>query len=106
MQKSLLIFVILGVGNTQELTPSQASKLRSYNHSLLAKMRYQKLLQRTALISKKQANRVAEEACKSEVYFSKLKVGSNRLFYILKTNNGMVKIDALDGQIMQECEQR
>jgi uncharacterized membrane protein YkoI len=106
MQKSLWIFVILGVGNTQELTPSQASKLRSYNHSLFAKMRYQKLLQRTALISKKQANRVAEEECKSEVYFSKLQVKSNRLFYTLKTDNGTLKIDALDGQIMEGCVEK
>ena len=103
MQKLLLIVALLGGASAQELTPSQASKLRNYNHSLLGKIRYKRLLQSTAQISKDKAFEIAKEVCKSEVYFSKLQVRLNRLFYILKTNKGSVKIDALDGQIMEGC---
>ena len=97
----LLILAVLGVSNAQELTPSQASKLRNYNHSLSGKMRYKRLLQRTALVKKEKAHEMAEEECKSEVYYSKLSVHNNRLFYTIETDKCTIKIDALDGEIME-----
>ena len=106
MQKLLLIVALLGGVSAQKLTPSEASKLQNYNHSLSGKIRFKRLLQRTAKISKDKALAMAEEECKSEVYFSKLQVKSNRLFYTLKTDNGTLKIDALDGQIMEGCVEK
>ena len=105
MQKILLVFALLVVSNAQELTPNQASKLRNYNHSLSGKMRYRNLLQRTAVIKKDKAYKMAKEECKSEAYSSKLAVRSNRLFYTFYTDTGTVKIDALDGKIMQKCKE-
>ena len=104
MQKLLLILAVLGVSNAQELTPSQASKLKNYNHSLSGKMRYKRLLQRTAVIKKDEAYEMAEKECDSEAYFSKLSVRSNRLFYTIYTDKCTIKIDALDGEIMENCK--
>jgi len=106
MQKIILMVAIVGLCNAQELTPSQASKLRNYNHSLSGKMRHKRLLERTALIKKDKAYELAEEECKSEPYSSKLFVRSNRLIYTIYTDNGSIQIDALDGEIMQKCEEK
>jgi uncharacterized membrane protein YkoI len=104
MRKILLILVVLGVSNAQELTPSQVSKLKNYNHSLSGKMRYKRLLKRMAVIKKDKAYEMAEKACQSKPYSLKLSVRSNRLFYTIQPDKGSMKIDALDGQIMQKCE--
>ena len=105
MSKILLVLALFVMGHAQELTPTQASKLKNYNHSLSGKMRYKKLLQKTAIIDKDKAYSIASEECKSEVYFSKLSVRSMRLFYTLYSHGGRVKIDALDGKIIQRCTQ-
>jgi hypothetical protein len=104
MQKILLIVAIVGVNYAQELTSTEANKLRNYNHSLSGKIRHKRLLERTAIVTKEEAYRVAKEACESQVNFSKLSVRSNRLFYTLYTDKGMIKIDALDNKIMEECK--
>jgi len=106
MQKILWIVALLTLGNAQELTPAQASKLRNYDHSLSGKIRYKRLLQQTALISKQRAYEVAEQECKAKPYKAKLQVRFNRLFYTVYTDSGYIKIDALDGEIMQKCEQK
>ena len=103
MQKALLMVTLLGTTHAQELTPTQVSKLRNYSHSLSGKIRHKRLLRKTAVITKKQAHEMAKDGCDSEVYSSKLSVHSNRLFYTLYTDEGHVKIDALDGEIMQKC---
>lgn len=102
MYKILLVLAVLGVSNAQELTPSQASKLRNYNHSLSGKIRHKRLLQRVAVIKKEEAYKIAKEACSAEVYSSKLSVRSNRLFYTIYTDACIIKIDALDGEIMEK----
>jgi uncharacterized membrane protein YkoI len=104
MRKILLILAVLGVSNAQELTPSQVSKLRNYNHSLSGKMRYKRLLKRMAIIKKDKAYEMAEEACQSEPYSLTLSVRANRLVYTIKTDKGSMKIDALDAQVMKKCE--
>ena len=55
MSKILLVLALFVMGHAQELTPTQASKLKNYNHSLSGKMRYKKLLQKTAIINKDKA---------------------------------------------------
>ena len=105
MQKALLMVALLGTTYAQELTPTQASKLKNYSHSLSGKIRHKRLLRRTAVITKKHAHEMAKDECDSEAYASKLSVRSNRLFYTLYTDEGRVKIDALDGEIMQKCTQ-
>jgi uncharacterized membrane protein YkoI len=104
MRKILLILAVLGVSNAQELTPSQVNKLKNYNHSLSGKMRYKRLLKRMAVIKKDKAYEMAEKACQSKPYSLKLSVRANRLFYTIQTDKGSMKIDTLDGQIMQNCE--
>jgi hypothetical protein len=103
MQKLLLIIAILGTIEGKELTIEQVSKLRSYNHSISGKMRHKRLLQRTAVVTQDRAYALAQKECCSEVSFGKLRVHSNRLFYWIKTDNGSIKIDALDAQIMERC---
>jgi uncharacterized membrane protein YkoI len=103
MQKILLTLALLGVSNAQTLTLSEVSKLRNYGHSISAKMRYKRLLQKTAIIKKDEAYTLAEKVCQSDVSSAKLLVHANRLFYLLKTEKGTVKIDALDAEIIEKC---
>jgi uncharacterized membrane protein YkoI len=103
MQKTLLVFALFLTSHAQELTPSQVNKLHNYNHSLSGKMRHKRLLKKTAIVTKINAKKIAKKECDSEVYSSKLSLCSNRLIYTLYTEKGFVKIDALDGKLMQKC---
>jgi hypothetical protein len=105
MQKIVLIIAMFGLVNAQELTPSEVSSLRNYSHSLSGKLRHQRLLQRTAVIKKDTVYTLVKEECKCEPYLIKLSVRSNRLFYTVYSEQGSMKIDALDGEIMQKCQQ-
>ena len=98
---SLLLVVVLGVLNAQELTVSQLAKTRNYNHSFSGKLRYQQRLQKMTKITKEQAEKLAQEQCKEEMHFSKLSVRHKRLFYRFSSKNCYIKIDALDGSVVE-----
>ncbi len=97
----ILCISVIIFANSQELTIEEASKLRSYNHTFLGKIRQQQAMQRVAKIDIKRAYSIAKNICKSDdKYFSKLKIKRNRLYYLLSINSCLVKIDALNGSIM------
>lgn len=104
MQKLLLIPLLWGVLEAQELTPSQMKKTTIHNHSLLSKIKYQRLLRSVATLNKEDAHAIAKKASKEEVAYSQLKKHSRRLFYVVSTKSYKIKIDALDGSIMSKEE--
>ncbi len=104
MPKMFIVFAILGMSSyAQELTVTQVSKLKNYNHSLWGKIRHQRLLKQIAIVQKDEAYLLAKRVCQSEPYGAKLSVRAKRLFYTVRTDRGDIKIDALDGEIMKEC---
>ena len=105
MQKLLLIPFLWGAVYAQDLTPTQMMKLTKPKSGLLAKIKYQRLLKRTAKIEKDQAKAIAQKACGAEVSLVKLKKHSRRLFYRINIAKCSLKVDALDGSIMskEEC---
>ena len=98
---SLLLVVALGTLYAQELTVSQLSKTRNYNHSFSGKIRYQRRLKKMTKITKEEAKKIAKEHCKEELHFSKLAVRHKRLFYKFNSDECQVKIDALDGSVVE-----
>ncbi len=97
---SLLLVVAIGILYTQKLTVSQLSKTRNYNHSISGKIRYQRRLKKMVKITKEEAKKIAKEHCKEELHFSKLAVRHKRLFYKFSSKNCYIKIDALDGSVV------
>ena len=104
MQKLLLIPFLWGAVYAQDLTSTQMMKLTKPKSGLLAKIKYQRLLKRTAKIEQNQAKAIAQKACGGEVSFVKLKKHGRRLFYRIKIAKCSLKIDALDGSIMSKEE--
>ena len=101
MKILLSITLLLSMIQSQELTPSQIAKVGNYNHSLLGKLHYQQRLKKIANIKEIQAHTIAESICQGAVNSSKIKYRASRLFYVVSTKNCMLKIDALDGSIME-----
>ena len=98
---SLLLVVALGTLYAQDLTISQLAKTRNYNHSVSGKIRYQQRLKKMVKITKEEAKKIAKEHCKEELHFSKLAVRHKRLFYKFSSKNCYIKIDALDGSVVE-----
>jgi hypothetical protein len=103
MKILLLVALLLSTFHAQELTPSQVSKIRNYRHSLSGKLRYQQRLKHIATIKSDKVEQLTKEACHGEsMEHSKLKYHNARLFYVVYTASCYVKIDALDGSIMEK----
>ncbi len=98
---TLGLLLSVGALTAQELTLSQLAKTRNYNHSVSGKIRYQQRLQKMTKISKEEAEKLAKEQCKEEMHFSKLSVRHKRLFYRFSSKNCYIKIDALDGSLVE-----
>lgn len=99
----LVCLISLGLLNAQELSPSQSATLQNYNHSLSGKRRYKRKLQRLAEVSKDEAKAYAQKSCKAkEIETVKLTYRNRRLFYEIQTDECDIKIDALDGSVMEE----
>jgi hypothetical protein len=102
MKRLLSITLLLSTFQAQELTPSQMSKIRNYSHSFSGKLRYQQRLKHIATIKLDKAEQLAKEACRESIEYSKLRYHDSRLFYVIYMSNCYVKIDALDGSIMEK----
>ena len=101
MKKLLSITLLLSLLQAQELTPSQISKIGNYSHSISGKLHYQQRLKKIATIKQRQAYAIAHSFCRGKITSSKIKYHASRIFYVVSTQNCMVKIDALDGSIME-----
>lgn len=103
MRYLFVLFISLGLLNAQELTPSQSARLQNYNHSLSGKLRHKRLMQSMVEVSREEAQKTAKESCKAkEIKTLKLSMHNKRLFYRIKTENCSIKIDALDGTVMEK----
>ena len=102
MKRLLSITLLLSALQAQELTLSEISKVRNYSHSLSGKLRYKQRLKKMANIKQDRAYSIANSFCKGEITHSKIKYRASRIFYVVSTKNCMVKIDALDGSIMEK----
>jgi len=102
MKHLLLILVLLGTLQAQELTPSQVVSTYSYKHSVSSKIKQKRLLQKMATVKKEKAQETAKAKCGSEVKLTKLIRHGNRLFYAMRTASCSIKIDALDGSIISK----
>ncbi len=102
MKNLLLITVLLGSIEAQELTIEQVSKLRNYNHSMSGKFRHKRALIRMANISKEKSQEITQNETNESVKYSKLRDHNRRLFYSIQTSSYRIKIDALDGSIISK----
>ena len=103
MRFILIISLLLGVVEAEELTTAQVAKARNYNHSLSGKLRYKRLLQNMAKINKQEAREIVKEKIENQkiLYLKLLRRGA-RLFYLINTKSSTVRVDALDGSIMDK----
>ena len=102
MKSLLSITLLLSVLQAQELTLSEIAKVGDYSHSLSGKLRYQQRLKKMANIKQDRAYSIANAFCRGEITHSQIKYHASRIFYVVSTKNCMVKIDALDGSIMEK----
>ena len=96
------LFVLVGAVQAQELTPSQIASTHSYNHKSSMKVKYRRLLQKMATINKEEAHAIAHKNCPSSIENSRLIRHGKRLFYAVRTQNCLIKVDALDGSVMSK----
>lgn len=103
MRHILITVLLLGTLHSEELTIEQIAKARNFNHSLSGKLRHKRLLKKMAKVSEKEAVEMAKKSCATkEVEFTKLSIRGARLFYLIETQKCTLKIDALDGSLMEK----
>ena len=101
MQKILLVSILLSTLQSQELTPSQVAKVGHYTHSISGKLRYEKRLKKIANLTQNRANYIVQSLCNQRITYSKIDYHASRIFYRVSTPNCKIKIDALDGSVME-----
>lgn len=102
MKYLILITVLLGTLQAQELTASQVASTYTYNHKLSMKVKYRRLLQNMANLNKEKAQDIAVKSCDATIKNSRLMRHGKRLFYAIRTQKCLIKIDALDGSTMSK----
>ena len=102
MKYLILITVLIGTLQAQELTASQIASTHTYNHKLSMKVKYRRLLQKMANINEEKAQEIASKSCDSAIKNTRLMRQGKRLFYAIRTQKSLIKVDALDGSTMSK----
>jgi len=102
MKIILSIGVLLSSMYGQNLTMAQIAQINHYNHSLSGRLAYQERLKRIATIKLDKLYTLVERNCNGTIKSTRLQHSSWRLFYVVTTGSCFIKIDALDGSIMEK----
>jgi len=94
--------LLLGTIQAEELTTQEVAQTLNYRHSALGEKRHQRTLKRLAKISTTQAAQISQEQCQSEIRQSRLIRHGNRLYYHINTSTCYLRLDALDGTIINK----
>jgi len=109
MKYFILLVMAGGLIFGQSLSPEQMAKLRNYNHKMSVKIAHKRMLQRMAIVKKDEAKKIALESLdreKKNIQYIKLMHRFDRIFYQVRVNNISLKIDALDGSIIEKKSQK
>lgn len=96
---SLLFFTTLLV-SSQQLTLSQEVRLKSYTHKPSLSGVIDKRMTAMAQITRKEAKKIATNACGQDLYLTRLSHENRYLLYRLNGSHCTVMINALDGAIL------
>ncbi|MBU1668938.1 hypothetical protein KKC13_11015 [bacterium] len=102
MKYLVLACVLFGALHAQELTPEQVASTHTYNHKLSMKVKYRRLLQNMANVNEEEAQEIASKSCDAAIKNTRLMRHGKRLFYAIRTQKCLIKVDALDGSTMSK----
>lgn len=99
---TLLLTPLFLLASQSTLTPSEHSLIHSSNHRPMIKMQQKRNMHKLHKIDEQEAAKITKKETNEEVKHLKLTHSGRILKYIIKTENYILTINALDGAILNK----
>lgn len=103
MKYSILLTIPMFVfAQGQTLTPSEHNSIHGYNHRPIVKMQNKRNMHKLHKVDEEEAIKIVKEQTKEDVEEIKLTHTGNIMFYKIQTQSYSIKINAMDGSVIDK----
>ena len=99
---TLLTIPMFVFAQEQTLTPSEHNSIHGYNHRPIVKMQKKRNMHKLHQVDEEEAIRIAKESTKEDVQEIRLTHTGNIMFYNVQTQSFSIKINAMDGSVIDK----
>jgi len=99
---AILLFSTLCMSNEKPALVDSSINLKNYNQRPSVKMMHKLKLKRLAKVSPDEVKKITLKECDEPVVYQKLRHKGQLLFYFVSTKDCTIKINALDGTIIEK----
>ena len=99
---TLLTIPMFVFAQGQTLTPSEHNSIHSYNKRPSVKMKNKGNMHKLHKVNEEEASKIAKEQTKEDVQNIKLTHTGNVMFYKVQTQSYRIKINAMDGSVIDK----
>ena len=99
---AILLLSTLCISNDKPALVENGISLKNYNHKPSVKLQHKLKLKRLSKITSKMAKDITVKICNEPVVYQKLTHKGQLLYYLNRTKQCVVKVNALDGTIISK----